>query len=180
MTAEQIVLEAWQRKVTVLEQQIADLEARQTASQPARQKLSELQIVEAQLFKKSPGFLEWPAIELEVSNTTSQRIYSARLRVSLRHPDQPEPWLVEDIDRVLERGLKAGARGNWRIDPEAREWREVTVDSPNDVFVIEVLGLKGLDGEVIASSDFGSVEELKLRESTRQLEALRASKAKGF
>jgi hypothetical protein len=162
MTAAEIVVAAWERKLEVLDGQIDDLEARRRAAEPQRELLAGLELLEARLFRVDPSFLERPVIEATVENHTPVTLHLVGFQASLRRPNELSPWLVERFERVTERGLEPGERRTWRIEPADEAWQDVSEKDAADVFLLEVMRLEGEGGELIAASDYGAVDDYQL------------------
>jgi hypothetical protein len=177
MSANQIVAEAWQRRKTNLESTIADLTRRRDTTVAAREKLSQLEITASRVFKRNVGYLEWPVIEVNIENNSPHTVHLAQIRAALIRPRLEKPWLEERFEIVIREGLAPDKHGMWRFDPSAEDWIHVIDPHPDVVFTIEVMLLKALGGAVLAESDYGLVEEHRLKILTARLEEVASGRS---
>lgn len=160
--AEALISQAYARRAGQVREIVAELETRRDAAVEVRSELSRLRLSRALVFKRNRGFLQWPVIQLEATNGAAETVHLIRLRASLLAAGEPEPWMLEDIDRLVMGGLAPGASEIWRIEPEQQEWIQLIDPHPNVSFSLEVTGLYGLGGRVLAETDWTAVEAHRL------------------
>ena len=98
-----------------------------------------------------------------------------KLRAALLPPDDPLPWLVEEIDYLIYEGMAPGVRDLWRIEPEKQEWINFLDPHPELTFSLEVLKLTSVGREVVAHTEWGQVEAHALEIYERTLRTVRES-----
>jgi hypothetical protein len=96
-------------------------------------------------------------------------------RAALLRPGYDEPWLVEEFDQLVLNGLAPGERDLWRIEPEQQEWVTLIDPHPDFIFILEIMRLEGLGGNVIAATEWGHVEESRLALYSKTLEKIRTT-----
>jgi hypothetical protein len=112
-------------------------------------------------------------IEFKAENNTDQVIWLIHFRAALMRPGYDEPWLVETFDQLVLNGLAPGLRDLWRIEPEQQEWVSLIDPHPDFRFTLEIMRLEGLGGTVIAGTEWGDIEEIRLGLYTRTLEKIK-------
>jgi len=174
-TAEGIVAEATFQRVREVRSAVTWMEGWRDATEPARRELSRFTFGEAVVFKRHRGYLEWPLIEVRVHNGTDHTISLIRFRASLLSPEGDAPLLVEEFDQLALGGLQPQANDLWRIEPEQRGWIQLVDPHPDLVFTLETMRLVAPGGRVLATTDWGAVEENTLATFLDTLQKIRTS-----
>ncbi len=130
---------------------IAELEARQTAADEAREVLSGF-VVDSARFSLEPqpyGSRSQPMIELSVTNGMDVAVARAYFRGVVATPGRAVPWIEEEFNYSIPGGLEAGESATWTLAPNMfSDWG--TVDVPDDaVMTATVVDLDGADGESV-------------------------------
>jgi hypothetical protein len=172
MTAEGIIAEAMQKRLDQVQSAVTELEQARVGSEEARVELDRFKLEKSRVYKRNRGFLEWPVIEFKAENNTDQVIWLIHFRAALLRPGYDEPWLVETFDQLVLNGLAPGERDLWRVEPEQREWVSLVDPHPDFRFTLEVMRLEGLGGTVIAGTEWGKLEEMRLALYTRTLDKI--------
>lgn len=175
MTAEGIVAEALRRRLDEVQSAIAELEEKKVGSDEERAKLDLFKLEKSRVYKRNRGFLEWPVIEFKAENTTEQDIWLIHFRGALLRPGHDEPWLVEEFDQLVLDGLPPGEKDLWRIEPEQQEWVSLIDPHPDFVFTLEIMRLEGLGDTVIASTEWGLIEQMRLALYNKTLDKIRTT-----
>ena len=175
MTAEGIVAEAMRKRLDQVQTAISDLEQLKVGSEAARAELDRFKLEKSRVYKRNRGFLEWPVIEFKAENNTDDVIWLIHFRAALLRPGYDEPWLVESFDQLVLNGLAPEERDLWRIEPEQREWVTLIDPHPDFRFTLEIMRLEGLGGTVIAGTEWGDIEEMRLGLYTKTLEKIRST-----
>ena len=175
MTAEGIVAEARRRRLEEVQTAVTELEEKREGSDEARVVLDRFNLEKSRVYKRNRGFLEWPVIEFKAENNTDQVIWLIHFRGALLRPGYDEPWLVEEFDQLVLNGLSPGERDLWRIEPEQQEWVSLIDPHPDFRFTLEIMSLEGLGDTVIAATDWGDIEEVRLALYNKTLEKIRSS-----
>jgi hypothetical protein len=174
-TSAGIVAEARRRRLLEVRSAVTELETRKRATAAARRDLGAFRFSQARVFKRNRGYLEWPVIEFRLENLTNHFVWMVSFRAVLLKPGDHRPWLIEDFELVLFEGFAPGETGRWRIEPEQQEWIQLVDPHPNVQFVIEAMRLDAIGGRILASTEWGVVEERKLEAYGRTLIAIRSS-----
>jgi hypothetical protein len=174
-TADGIVAEARRRRLGEVRAGLTRMNELREMSASARRDLAAFRFDEARVFKRNREFLEWPVIEFRITNGTNHFVSMVSFRAVLLRPGQHRPWLIEDFELVFFEGLAPGETGRWRIEPEQQEWIQLVDPHPNVQFVIEAMRLDAIGGRILASTEWGVVEERKLEAYGRTLIAIRSS-----
>jgi hypothetical protein len=175
MTAEGIVAEAMRKRLDEVQSAVTELEQAKVGSDEARAELDRFKLEKSRVYKRNRGFLEWPVIEFKAENNTDDEIWLIHFRAALMRPGYAEPWLIETFDQLVLNGLAPGARDLWRLEPEQREWVTLIDPHPDFRFTLEIMRLEGLGGTVIAGTEWGDVEEIRLGLYTKTLEKIRST-----
>jgi hypothetical protein len=173
MTAEEIIAEAMSKRLHEVQSAVSKLEQARVGSEEARAELDHFKLEKSRVYKRNRGFLEWPVIEFKAENNTDQVIWLIHFRAALMRPGYDEPWLVETFDQLVLNGLAPGLRDLWRIEPEQQEWVSLIDPHPDFRFTLEIMRLEGLGGTVIAGTEWGDIEEIRLGLYTRTLEKIK-------
>ena len=72
-------------------------------------------------------------------------------------------------------GLAPGESDLWRIEPEQQEWVTLIDPHPDFRFTLEIMSLEGLGDTVIASTEWGDIEETRLALYRKTLEKIRST-----
>ena len=169
MTAEGIIAEAMRERLDQVQSAVTELEQARVGSEEARVELDRFKLEKSRVYKRNRGFLEWPVIEFKAENNTDDVIWLIHFRAALLRPGNDEPWLVETFDQLVLNGLAPGERDLWRVEPEQREWVSLVDPHPDFRFTLEVMRLEGLGGTVIAGTEWGKLEEMRLALYTNRL-----------
>jgi len=175
MTAEGIVAEAMRKRLDEVQSAVAELEQARVGSEEARAELDRFKLEKSRVYKRNRGFLEWPVIEFKAENNTDDEIWLIHFRAALMRPGYDEPWLVETFNQLVLNGLAPGARDLWRLEPEQQEWVSLIDPHPDFRFTLEIMRLEGLGGTVIAGTEWGDIEEIRLGLYTKTLEKIRST-----
>jgi hypothetical protein len=175
MTAEGIVAEAMRQRLDQVQSAVTALEQAKVGSEAARAELDRFKLEKSRVYKRNRGFLEWPVIEFKAENNTDEVIWLIHFRAALMRPGYDEPWLVETFDQLVLNGLDPGERDLWRIEPEQQEWVSLIDPHPDFRFTLEIMRLEGLGGTVIAGTEWGDIEEMRLELYTKTLEKIRST-----
>ena len=175
MTADGIVAEAMRKRLDEVQTAVTELEQARVGSEEARAELDRFKLEKSRVYKRNRGFLEWPVIEFKAENNTDDVIWLIHFRAALLRPGYDEPWLIETFDQLVLNGLAPGDRDLWRIEPEQREWVTLIDPHPDFRFTLEIMRLEGLGGTVIAGTEWGDVEEMRLELYTKTLEKIRST-----
>jgi hypothetical protein len=173
MTAEGIIAEAMRKRLDEVQSAVAALERAKVGSEEARAELDRFKLEKSRVYKRNRGFLEWPVIEFKAENNTDEVIWLIHFRAALMRPGYDEPWLVETFDQLVLNGLAPGLRDLWRIEPEQQEWVTLIDPHPDFRFTLEIMRLEGLGGTVIAGTEWGDIEEIRLDLYTKTLERIK-------
>jgi hypothetical protein len=175
MTADGMIAEARRRRLEEVQTAVTELEDLKAGSEGARAELDRFDLEKSRVYKRNRGFLEWPVIEFKAENHTDQVIWLIHFRAALLRPGYDEPWLVEEFDQLVLNGLAPGERDLWRIEPEQQEWVTLIDPHPDFIFILEIMRLEGLGGNVIAATEWGHVEESRLALYDKTLEKIRTT-----
>jgi hypothetical protein len=175
MTAEEIIVEARRRRLEEVQSAVTALEEAKVGSEEERAKLDLFKLEKSRVYKRNRGFLEWPVIEFKAENTTEQVVWLINFRGALLRPGYDEPWLVEEFNQLVLNGLAPGERDLWRIEPEQQEWVSLIDPHPDFRFTLEIMRLEGLGDTVIASTEWGDIEEMRLALYNRTLEKINST-----
>ena len=175
MTAEGIVAEAMRKRLDEVQTAVTELEQARVGSEEARTELDRFKLEKSRVYKRNRGFLEWPMIEFKAENNTDDVIWLIHFRAALLRPGYDEPWLIETFDQLVLNGLGPGDRDLWRIEPEQQEWVTLIDPHPDFRFTLEIMRLEGLGGTVIAGTEWGDIEEMRLELYTKTLEKIRST-----
>jgi hypothetical protein len=175
MTAEGIIAEARRMRLDEVQNAVTELEGLKEGSEGAREQLDKFDLEKSRVYKRNRGFLEWPVIEFKAGNNTDQVIWLIHFRAALLRPGYDEPWLIETFDQLVLNGLAPGERDLWRIEPEQQEWVTLIDPHPDFRFTLEIMRLEGLGDTVIASTEWGDIEETRLALYTKTLETIRST-----
>ena len=175
MTAEGIIAEARRKRLEEVQSAVTELEEAKVGSEEARATLDLFKLEKSRVYKRNRGFLEWPVIEFKAENTTEQVIWLIHFRGALMRPGYDEPWLVEEFNQLVLNGLAPGERDLWRIEPEQQEWVTLIDPHPDFRFTLEIMRLEGLGDTVIASTEWGDIEEVRLALYNKTLEKIRST-----
>lgn len=175
MTAEGIIAEAMRKRLDQVQTAVTELEQAKVGSDVARAELDRFKLEKSRVYKRNRGFLEWPVIEFKAENNTDDVIWLIHFRAALMRPGYAEPWLVETFDQLVLNGLAPGERDLWRIEPEQREWVSLIDPHPDFKFTLEIMRLEGLGGTVIAGTEWGDIEEIRLGLFNATLEKIRST-----
>ena len=162
MTVEGVTVEARRRRLEEVRGAVSALEKKREGSDTNREILDAFDLKASRVYKRNRGFLEWPVIEFKAENNTDQVIWLIHFRAALLRPGYEEPWLVEEFAQLVLNGLAPGDGDLWRIEPERQEWVTLVDPHPDLGFTLEVMRLEGLDGNVIAATDWGDIKEARL------------------
>jgi hypothetical protein len=162
MTAEEIIAEAMRKRLDQVQSAVTELEQARVGSDVARAELDRFKLEKSRVYKRNRGFLEWPMIEFKAENNTDDVVWLIHFRAALMRPGYDEPWLVETFDQLVLNGLAPEERDLWRIEPEQREWVTLIDPHPDFRFTLEIMRLEGLGGTVIAGTEWGDIEEVRL------------------
>jgi len=154
---------------------VTALEKKREGSDANREALDAFDLEASRVYKRNRGFLEWPMIEFKAENNTDQVIWLIHFRAALLRPGYEEPWLVEEFDQLVLNGLAPGESDLWRIEPEQQEWVTLIDPHPDFGFTLEVMGLEGLGGNVIAATEWGDIEEARLALYQKTLDEIRTT-----
>jgi len=175
MTAEGIIAEAMRKRLDQVQTAVTELEQAKVGSDVARAELDRFKLEKSRVYKRNRGFLEWPVIEFKAENNTDEEIWLIHFRAGLLRPGYAEPWLIETFDQLVLNGLAPGERDLWRIEPEQREWVSLIDPHPDFKFTLEIMRLEGLGGTVIAGTEWGDIEEIRLGLFNATLEKIRST-----
>jgi len=175
MTAEGIIAEAMRKRLEEVQSAVAELEQARIGSEAARTELDRFKLEKSRVYKRNRGFLEWPVIEFKAENNTDDVIWLIHFRAALMRPGDDEPWLVETFDHLVLNGLAPEESDLWRIEPEQQEWVNLIDPHPDFRFMLEIMRLEGLGGNVIAGTEWGDIEETRLDLYTKTLETIRST-----
>jgi hypothetical protein len=175
MTVDGVIVEARRRRLEEVQRAVAALEKKRVGSDTNREALDAFDLKASRVYKKNRGFLEWPMIEFKAENNTDQVIWLIHFRAALMRPGYEEPWLVEEFDQLVLNGLGPGESDLWRIEPERQEWVTLVDPHPDFGFILEVMGLEGLGGNVIAATEWGDIEEARLALYQKTLDEVRTT-----
>jgi len=175
MTAEQIIAEAMSKRLDEVQSAVTELEGARVGSEEARAELDRFRLEKSRVYKRNRGFLEWPVIEFKAENNTDEVIWLIHFRAALMRPGYDEPWLIETFDQLVLNGLAPGDRDLWRIEPEQQEWVTLIDPHPDFRFTLEIMRLEGLGGTVIAGTEWGDIEEVRLELYSATLEKIRST-----
>jgi hypothetical protein len=178
MSAVETIHHAWHTRVTRTEARICDLEARHEASKGAREAIAGVVLSDTLLYPADSGALERPLIEVMVENRSRQRLYGIGLQVSLRHRDELEPMVVEEVDCQFGSGFPPHRRTRCRAELNDKEWLSATQLGRDAVLLCGVDRIDGRRGRVIAISSYGPTEEYLHDALKAQLESLLESEPK--
>ena len=175
MTADGIIAEARRRRLEEVQSAVTELEEAKIGSEEARARLDLFKLEKSRVYKRNRGFLEWPVIEFKAENTTEQVVWLIHFRGALLRPGYDEPWLVEEFNQLVLNGLAPGERDLWRIEPEQQEWVTLIDPHPDFQFTLEIMRLEGLGDTIIASTEWGDIEEMRLALYNKTLEKIRST-----
>jgi hypothetical protein len=175
MTAEGIIAEAMRKRLDEVQSAVTELEQARVGSDEARAELDRFKLEKSRVYKRNRGFLEWPVIEFKAENNTDDVIWLIHFRAALMRPGYAEPWLVETFDQLVLNGLAPEDRDLWRIEPEQQEWVSLIDPHPDFRFTLEIMRLEGLGGTVIAGTEWGDIEEVRLGLYSATLEKIRST-----
>ena len=175
MTVEGVIVEARRRRLEEVQGAVAALEKMSEGPDTNREALDAFDLKASRVYKRNRGFLEWPMIEFKAQNNTDQVIWLIHFRAALLRPGYEEPWLVEEFDQLVLNGLAPGEGDLWRIEPERQEWVTLVDPHPDLGFILEVMGLEGLGGNVIAATEWGDIEEARLALYQKTLDEIRTT-----
>jgi hypothetical protein len=173
MTAEAIIAEARRSRLDQVQGAVERLEALQVGAEEQHRLLAGFDLQKSRVYKRNKGFLEWPMIEFKAENNTDSDIWLIHFRAALMRPGYDEPWLIEEFDQLVLRGLAPGERDLWRIEPERQEWVTLIDPHPDFEFFLEVLRLEGLGGTVIAATEYGEIEKIRYKIYSETLAKIR-------
>jgi hypothetical protein len=175
MTAEEIIAEAMRKRLDQVQSAVTELEQARVGSDVARAELDRFKLEKSRVYKRNRGFLEWPMIEFKAENNTDDVVWLIHFRAALMRPGYDEPWLVETFDQLVLNGLAPEERDLWRIEPEQREWVTLIDPHPDFRFTLEIMRLEGLGGTVIAGTEWGDIEEVRLNLYRTTLEKIKTT-----
>jgi hypothetical protein len=175
MAVDGVIVEARRRRLEEVKSSVTELEKMREGSDTNREALDAFDLKASRVYKKNRGFLEWPMIEFKAENNTDQVIWLIHFRAALLRPGYEEPWLVEEFDQLVLNGLAPGESDLWRIEPEQQEWVTLIDPHPDFGFTLEVMGLEGLGGNVIAATEWGDIEEARLALYQQTLDEIRTT-----
>jgi len=175
MTAEGIIAEAMRKRLDEVQSAVRELEQARVGSDEARAELDRFKLEKSRVYKRNRGFLEWPVIEFKAENNTDDVVWLIHFRAALMRPGYDEPWLVETFDQLVLNGLAPEERDLWRIEPEQQEWVNLIDPHPDFRFTLEIMRLEGLGGTVIAGTEWGDIEEMRLDLYTKTLEKIKST-----
>jgi len=172
MTAEEIVSKAMSQRLDEVQTAVTQLEQARVGSEEPRAELDRFKLEKSRVYKRNRGFLEWPVIEFKAENNTDDVIWLIHFRAGLMRPGYDEPWLIETFNQLVLNGLAPEERDLWRIEPEQQEWVTLIDPHPDLKFTLEIMRLEGLGGTVIAGTEWGDIEEIRLDLYRRTLEQI--------
>jgi hypothetical protein len=172
MTAEEIIAKAMSQRLDEVQTAVTQLEQASVGSEEARAELDRFKLEKSRVYKRNRGFLEWPVIEFKAENNTDDVIWLIHFRAALMRPGYAEPWLVESFNQLVLNGLAPEQRDLWRIEPEQQEWVTLIDPHPDFRFTLEIMRLEGLGGTVIAGTEWGDIEEIRLDLYRKTLEQI--------
>lgn len=175
MTAEGIIAEAMRKRLDQVQTAVTELEQARIGSDRARAELDRFKLEKSRVYKRNRGFLEWPVIEFKAENNTDEVVWLIHFRAGLMRPGYAEPWLIETFDQLVLNGLSPGDRDLWRIEPEQQEWVSLIDPHPDFRFTLEIMRLEGLGGTVIAGTEWGDIEEIRLSLYRATLEKIKTT-----
>jgi hypothetical protein len=175
MTAEGIIAEAMRQRLDEVQSAVTELEQARVGSEEARAELDRFKLEKSRVYKRNRGFLEWPVIEFKAENNTDDVIWLIHFRAALMRPGYDEPWLVETFDQLVLNGLAPEERDLWRIEPEQQEWVSLIDPHPDFRFTLEIMRLEGLGDTLIAGTEWGDIEEVRLGLYRATLEKIRST-----
>jgi hypothetical protein len=175
MTAEGIIAEAMRKRLDEVQSAVTELEQARVGSDVARAELDRFKLEKSRVYKRNRGFLEWPVIEFKAENNTDDVVWLIHFRAALMRPGYDEPWLVETFDQLVLNGLAPKERDLWRIEPKQREWVTLIDPHPDFRFTLEIMRLEGLGDTVIASTEWGDIEEVRLNLYRTTLEKIKTT-----
>jgi hypothetical protein len=173
MTSEAIITEARRQRTEEVQSAVMHLESLQQGAEEQHALLDGFDLQKSRVYKRNKGFLEWPMIEFKAENNTDSDIWLIHFRAALMRPGYDEPWLIEEFDQLVLRGLAPGERDLWRIEPERQEWVTLIDPHPDFEFFLEVLRLEGLGGTVIAATEYGEIEKIRYKIYSETLAKIR-------
>ena len=174
-TVDGVVAEARFRRVREVRSAVTALQEWRDATADARRELQRFRFRQARVFKRHRGYLEWPVIEMNVTNGTGHTVSLIHFRATLLEPGKDAAWLEEEFDHVVLGGLAPGEDAVWRIEPEQQGWIRLIDPHPDLRFTLEPLRLVALGGRVLVESDWGAREEHRLATFQTTLEMIHAS-----
>ena len=175
MTADGIIAESMRARLDEVQSAVTELEQAKIGSDEARAELDRFKLEKSRVYKRNRGFLEWPVIEFKAENNTDDVVWLIHFRAALMRPGYDEPWLVETFDQLVLNGLAPEERDLWRIEPEQQEWVNLIDPHPDFSFTLEIMRLEGLGGTVIAGTEWGDIEEVRLGLYSATLEKIRST-----
>ncbi len=172
MTAEEILMAAWVRRVDDLRGRIADLDDRSRTSAAAQSLIDHVELSGVRLFPVGEGNLERPLVEAVVRNNTRSTVFGISFQTSIRTADEETPWVIEVVDRPIGRGLAPGERTSIRFGLDDSRWNRVLERESEAVFLCGVVRLEGSGGKVLAATEYGPTDAYLHQLWTRQLARL--------
>ncbi len=171
-----VINQAYIKRAGQVKSEITKLEDTKVLSDETRDILLSFDLLDRRVYKINKGFLEWPMLQLRVENNTGHEIHLVRLKAVLLSPDDPEPWLMEEIDYLIYDGMEAGQRGMWRIEPKQQEWIQLVGPHPGLIFSVEVIGLTSVGNNILAETKWGAAEVHRLKIYKETLQVIRSTK----
>lgn len=179
LAADEITLMAWTRRVALLRDRIADLEARRFAGESAQAMIRHVEVGHVRLYPRIGHNLDRPLVEAEVRNRTSTTVFGIWFQVSLRRADEAEPWVVEVVHRPIGAGLAPGQTVSLRFELEDEDWLRAAETVPGDVLLCGVVRLAGRRGRVLAATDYGPTDAYLQQLWQARLDELLADRPRG-
>lgn len=163
-------------EVASLEEKIANLLAEKKRAAEAHDNLEQFQVLRSRFYKRENALgMEEPILDLTVKNETDTAISRAFFTGTIKSPDRAVPWLdSKSFNYEIPGGVEPGERVRWQLKPNMfSEWGDV--EAPEDAeFTVQVVELRGPEGESLWSSrGFGDEEQSELDSMRTQLDSLR-------
>lgn len=175
--ADSIHLEELKEEVASLETRVSNLVEEQKRAAEAQKNLRDFQVLRSRFYKRENALgMEEPILDLTVENATDTAISRVFFTGTIKSPERAVPWLdSKSFNYTVPGGVEPGEQTRWRLKPNMfSEWGNV--DAPDDAeFSVEVVELRGPDGETLWSSrDFGDQEQAELDSLRSRLDSLSA------
>ncbi|MFH2349653.1 DUF6694 family lipoprotein [Enterobacter hormaechei] len=153
--AETIRLEREKKEKEQAIQEIKELEAKQSASVEAADKLKAFKVERSRFYLEKQNYgPDQPVLDISVENGTDKSVARAFFKGVISSPGRSVPWYTDTFNYEIPGGLEPGEKAHWKLEPNMfSDW--ANVNAPDDaIFTVTVTELRDVDGKSI----FGTTE----------------------